>query len=188
MSKTSKFFALQVLFPVMIASAVSAQMSDGSPCVVGETVLVSAGSGIATLTQNADEKIVTLTGRDGQSVALSAAQFAALPQYAVANENEFMDGLNCYQGPLGRDVLALIGAGPGDTVNLTAINDYLVEAPAVHMFDYDVIFATEINGERLSVRDKGPIWVVYPQSDQAELRDPIYSTYMVWQLSRVDLN
>lgn len=167
---------------------VAAQMPDDAPCIPGETVLVSEGSAAAALAKPAGEVMVTMNGRDGLTIALSADQFAALPQYAIASENEHYDGLNCYQGPLGRDVVALILAEAGDMVTLTAINDYAVEAPVADYFAYDVIFATELNGVPFSVRDKGPIWVVYPQSDNKVLQDPIYSTLMAWQLTRVDLN
>lgn len=165
-----------------------AELSDDSPCIPGETVLLSDGSADAALAADAADPLLTLTGKDGAQVMLSAAQLGALPQYAIATENEYLDGMNCYSGPLGRDVLALIGAAEGDGVMLTAINDYAVEAPYDHMAEYDVMFTTAINGDALSVRDKGPIWVVYPQSDNAILRDTLYSTFMVWQLNRVDLN
>ena len=187
------FNSLKLLGPVCLAISVSsnpafAELSADTKCVLGETVMLSAGDYQVVIAPDDGEVMLTMNGIDSTVVTLTEAQFAALPQYAVATENEHLDGINCYEGPLGRDIMTVIGAKSEDTVNLTAINDYWVEMPVALMQEYDVIFARSVNGEALSVRDKGPIWVMVPQTDNAELRDPFYSTYMVWQLNRVDLN
>ena len=39
-----------------------------------------------------------------------------------------------------------------------------------------------MNGDRLRVRDKGPLWIVYPRDDYAELRSKDVDYKMVWQL------
>ncbi len=54
------------------------------------------------------------------------------------------------------------------------------------MLEYDVIFAMSQNGERLSIRDKGPIWVIYPMTDNDELQDRVYNDRLIWQLVKVD--
>ena len=170
---------------VLVPLAVLAELPADSPCIAGETVQISDAAPSDTY---ADTVFITLIDGDGAEQTLSEAAFFALPQYAIATENEYLEGMNCYQGPLGRDVLALLDAAPGDGIFLTAMNDYQVEAPFEHMADFDVVFATQINGERLSPRDKGPIWVVYPQSDNEILQDTFYGTFMIWQLIRVELN
>ena len=48
-----------------------------------------------------------------------------------------------------------------------------------------MIFATHMNGARLSLRDKGPIWVMYPISEQEELQDPSTNAKLIWRLVRV---
>ena len=167
--------------------AALAQMPADTPCIAGQTVQTSEGSSTPS-DVHSNEVLITLVGRDGTTTELSEAAYFALPQYAIATENEYLEGMNCYQGPLGRDVVALLGLMPDDTITLTAMNDYQVEIPYAHLAEYDVIFATAVNGERLSLRDKGPIWVVYPQSDNAILQDTVYGTYMIWQLIRVELD
>ena len=53
--------------------------------------------------------------------------------------------------------------------------------------DYDVILAMWANGVRLSRRDKGPIWLMYPLDDHPELSEAKYSSRLVWQLVRMEL-
>ncbi len=125
----------------------------------------------------------TLTGEE---TALSEADVLALPQAAINTENEFVDAMTSFEGPLGREVLALLGEG-GSTVVLTAVNDYAVEVPVADFANYDVVFALSADGERFSRRDKGPIWVVYPMSDHQELQDPVYNSRLIWQLVKVEL-
>ena len=185
--------SLKLLGPVCLAISVSsspafAELPADTKCIPGETVLLSAGDYESIIAPDDGEAILTMKGADGSQVMLTEAQFAALPQYAIATENEHLDGMNCYEGPLGRDIMTLMNATSADTINLTAINDYWVEMPMSLILDYDVVFARSVNGQALSLRDKGPIWVMIPQADNSELRDPFYGTYMVWQLNRVDVN
>ena len=44
----------------------------------------------------------------------------------------------------------------------------------------------EADGEKLSRREKGPLWLMYPISDHAELNDPIYLRRLIWQVVRIE--
>lgn len=114
-------------------------------------------------------------------------ELRALPQVTIRTENEFSDGMNDYTGPLARDVMQIIGRGTGTKVKLTAANDYAVEIDLQEFDDFDAIFALDMNGVAFSVRDKGPIWVMYPLSDNAELQDPVYNNRLIWQLVRLEV-
>ncbi len=50
-----------------------------------------------------------------------------------------------------------------------------------------MILALRTNGARLTIRDKGPIWLMYPLDDHAELRDPVYNSRLIWQLTTMEL-
>lgn len=135
----------------------------------------------------AEEAVLTVANSlTGAEVSLSESELMALPQATVNTKNEFVDDMTAFQGPLGRDVLALVEGG-GDTVVLTAVNDYAVEVPISDFMDYDVVFAMSADGEKFSRRDKGPIWVVYPMSDHEELQDPVYNARLIWQLVKVEI-
>ncbi len=138
---------------------------------------------VATAQQAALTVMNTLTGTE---VSLTMDELNALPQAVIHTENEFEDEMSAYAGPLARDVLALAGAG-GHVAVLTAVNDYAVEVPLEDFINYDVVFALSINGNVFSRRDKGPIWVVYPMSDHAELQDPVYNARLIWQLVKVEI-
>ena len=96
------------------------------------------------------------------------------------------DGVSRFEGFLMRDLLEAVGA-EGDEVVATALNDYLVEIPMEDFHDYDVIVAHTQDGETLTPRDKGPLWIVYPRDDHDELDDIRYDYRWVWQLMHLEI-
>ena len=41
----------------------------------------------------------------------------------------------------------------------------------------------KMDGKPMRVRDKAPIWIVYPYDEYEEFRDPTVNPRWVWQLS-----
>lgn len=111
------------------------------------------------------------------------ADLEAMPQREIVTTTEFTDGAVAFSGPLARDVLDP-PSGAAVAV-MTALNDYAVEVPLKDFMDFDVVLAIRMNGERMSRRDKGPIWLMYPLDDHAELRQPVYVNRLIWQLKSV---
>ena len=135
----------------------------------------------------ADGAALQLVGADSaQSLELSLDELAAMPQVTIVTENEFADGTVAYRGPLVRDVLARLGLQNLDFVRFVAANDYYVDIPTEDFRTYDAILAMEADGERLSRREKGPLWLMYPISDHPALRDPIYLRRLIWQVVRIE--
>jgi hypothetical protein len=138
------------------------------------------------LSAMAQDAVLTVSNSEtGETIALSEADLKALPQSVIHTENEFVDSITAFEGPLARDVLALLGT-EAETVKLTAVNDYAVEVPMADFISYDVVFAMSADGVPFSRRDKGPIWVIYPMSDHAELQDPVFNARLIWQLVKVE--
>ncbi len=123
----------------------------------------------------------------GDEKQLTREEFDAIEQIVVNTANDFSDGVAQFEGPRARDVFAAVGAPLEGVGAFVAANDYRVEIPLEDFVKYDVIFATSMNGQRLSLRDKGPIWIVYPMTDHQELRDPTYNARLIWQLVKIEL-
>ena len=70
---------------------------------------------------------------------------------------------------------------------MMSVGDYKTTIPAHEVLDYDVIIAVLQDGKPMSVRDKGPFWVIYPMTDYEELQDPGFNDRLIWQLSDVEL-
>lgn len=133
-----------------------------------------------------DTALTLVSEHDGDTLEFTLEELAALPQATIVTENEFTDGKVEYIGPLVRDVLEHLALDDAETIRFTAANDYYVDVPTSDFRKYNVILALEADGARLSRRDKGPLWLMYPLSDHSELNDPIYNTRLIWQVVRID--
>ena len=49
------------------------------------------------------------------------------------------------------------------------------------------IIAYMMNGEEMSVRNKGPLWLVYPYDLNHEYRSEVIYSRSIWQLDRIDV-
>lgn len=153
-----------------------------SRCVLGAVFSYGLWAGA---TAAAAEPILEVLRLDGSVAAFGADQLAGLPQREVITHTSVTDGPQRFSGPLMRDLMD--GAGiAAENVIAIALNDYEVEIPTADFVQFDVIAATSMNGEPLTPRDKGPIWIVYPRDDYAELQDIRYDYRWVWQLIRIE--
>jgi hypothetical protein len=90
-------------------------------------------------------------------------------------------------GVLVRDLLRYVG-GTGQSLHVTALDGYAIDIPLSDFESYDVVLATEIDGKGLSVRDKGPAWLIYPVSQHRELDDTVYESRSVWQIKTIEVD
>jgi hypothetical protein len=83
-------------------------------------------------------------------------------------------------------LLDKIGA-TGTSIGAIALNDYKVDIPVDSMTDTAPIIAYLMDGETMSPRDKGPLWVVYPYDSATRYRTEVIYSRSIWQLDRIVL-
>ncbi|MCT4372543.1 oxidoreductase [Yangia mangrovi] len=94
------------------------------------------------------------------------------------------DGEQTFTGVQLSDLMELVGA-TGNEIKATAINDYAVNIPREDWVDGGPIVAFLNHGEKMPVRNKGPLWIVYPFDQRPEYQtEQIYSR-AIWQLDRI---
>ena len=129
---------------------------------------------------------VLLTIETGHGIeTYDRARLEALPQVELTTHTTVTDGPQHFTGPLMRDLLADAGV-TSDRVLALALNDYEIDLPVEDFTRYDVVAALTRNGEAMSPRDKGPIWIVYPRDAHRELQDINFDYRWVWQLTRLE--
>lgn len=154
---------------------------------LGLTVVLWALVAQATFANDVALVLSRGTGDPDDTLEFTLAELDALPQSTIKTENEFADGMTTYRGPLVRDVLEHLGIEDAALLRFIAANDYFVDIPASDFRRYNAILAMEADGTRLSRRDKGPLWLMYPLTDHPELQgDPVYITRLIWQLVRIE--
>ena len=121
----------------------------------------------------------------GGNAELDFEMLAALPAEVVVTSTPWTEGLTEFTGAALSDVLDLVGA-QGTLLKAKALNNYLVEIPASDAQDARPIIAYLQDGKRMSVRNKGPLWVIY-DFDNLPGDDEIYFVRAIWQLRDIEV-
>ena len=122
----------------------------------------------------------------GESARFDMKMIEALPQHTFTTSTPWFDKPVKFTGPLLADVLAAVKAS-GSTVSAVAINDYKINIPVSDANKFKVIVARQIDDKPIPVREKGPLFVVYPFDSASELRNSTYYERSIWQLKALDI-
>jgi hypothetical protein len=122
----------------------------------------------------------------GTSAAFDLAMLESLPGRKGTMETPWTTGKVEFSGPLLRAVLEAAGA-KGTSIRLVALNDYAAEVPMDDATKLDSILASRMNGETMSVRDKGPLFMIYPFDKDPSLYNEKYFSRSVWQIKSIEV-
>ncbi len=135
--------------------------------------------------------VLTVTGKvshtnAGGTASFDRAMLQGIGTSTLRTSTPWTNGIMEFRGVLVRDVLARAGA-EGKVVRAIAHNDYIIDIPADDFSTYPVLLALEMNGTPLELKDKGPIWIVYPVDHFEGLQDRKTERKMVWQLKELQV-
>jgi hypothetical protein len=154
--------------------------------------LVFAGVASAqTVQPGAGKPILTITGKiaggdSGTSVQFDREALEALGMVTVETKTPWYDHVVKFEGvPLDK-LMEKVGA-KGDKVVAVALNDYSSEIPIEDFAKYKTILALKRDGQYMPVRDKGPLFVIYPYDSQPELKSHKFYSRSVWQVTRLEV-
>ena len=117
---------------------------------------------------------------------LNRESLESLGSTFLQTSTPWTDGTPLFRGVLVRDLLRNLGT-QGEVARAIALNDYRRDIPFSDFFEYPVLLAYEMNGQPLSVRGMGPIWIIYPLDQFGELRNRMTERKMVWQLVELQI-
>jgi hypothetical protein len=149
-----------------------------------------AGS-VAALDAAQGEVLLSITGAVTETNADHAAEFdlAMLEGFEaveIQTTTIWTEGVQTFVGVELDDLLDAIGA-EGDTLRAIAANDYAVDIPVADAIDGGPIIAYRRNGEPMSLREKGPLWIVYPFDSSPEYQSELIYSRSIWQLNRIEV-
>lgn len=72
-------------------------------------------------------------------------------------------------------------------LRMTAINDYVVTMSSEYLGDRYPIVAYERNGELMTIRDKGPFWLIFPFDEDEAFSTVAMLSRSIWQLVRIEI-
>ena len=168
--------------------------------VLALSTLASANAG--QLDAPAGDVILTVTGKVTNTNADGAAGFDFAMLEALAGRRATMEtpwttGATTFDGPLLAAVLEAAGGpeppprriflGHGKRLLVKALNDYSAEIPIEDATGYETILALRMNGAPMSVRDKGPLFLIYPFDKNPEIYNEKYFSRSVWQIREIEV-
>ena len=150
--------------------------------------------GVMSVTAYAAEKpkgrvLLTISGAINatdsvQEYKFDLAMLSRLPQYTVTTHNPWTKGRHTYQGFSALDMFPNL-SNSKTIFQVTALNEYMTEIPLSDFSENGAIFATHIDGKPMSVRNLGPIMVIYPFDNREDLKSEMFYGRSIWQVDRI---
>jgi hypothetical protein len=145
----------------------------------------SAFLALSPIASQADEVLLTVTGLD-KTHSFDREALFAMEQVTFSTETIWTDGVQQFTGVSLHAFLDSLGVADG-MIKATAINDYSVDVPVSDAVEGGPIIAFARNGEEMSIRDKGPLWLVYPYDSTPDYRSEVIYSRSIWQLDRIEI-
>lgn len=135
--------------------------------------------------------LLTIRATGGEDISdfvytFTRSALESLPQQTIRTKTPWTDGMPEFSGPLVSDVLSAAGRR-GGILRCVALNDYAVDIPVEDIEKYRAILAMKQDGKVMSTREKGPLWVIFPWSDNPALWTESYFSRSIWQLKEIEL-
>jgi hypothetical protein len=133
--------------------------------------------------------ILSISGKIARRNSPDAAQFdlpmlEALGAQSFTTTTPWHNGPVVFEGvPMAR-LLREVGAN-GTSITAQALNDYSTEIPITDFEKYPVILAYKRDGAYMAVRDKGPLFIVYPYDSDPTLKHQLFYSRSAWQVARI---
>lgn len=150
--------------------------------------LISVSTPALALDPPAGPVLLTVSGaisdtNSGDSAEFDREMLQALDWREIEAHTFSTVGKAQYAGPTLASLLDYLGVQDG-MLTATALDDYQIEIPVSDAETYDVLLALDKDGRPMRVRDKGPIWIIYPSATLDEVTD-YKGSRMIWQLNRI---
>ncbi|MFC4624092.1 oxidoreductase [Daeguia caeni] len=126
-----------------------------------------------------------ITNTNNGSVAEFDRQgLEALGMTSITTKTPWHNNAIKFEGVSLQKLMEVVGA-QGTSVKVIALNDYVAPIPFDDFKRFDPIIALKRDGEYMTVRDKGPLFIVYPYDKDLQLQNQTYYTRSVWQLRKL---
>jgi hypothetical protein len=143
-------------------------------------VILTVSGGVVSAGKNAN---------DNGAASFDLAMLQKLPPQTFSTKTPWFPQPRKFTGVSLQAVLEAVGAAgtvPA-SVNAVALNDYRVDIPAEDFTKHGAMLAYWVDDKPMTVREKGPLVIIYPFDDDADLRNAIHYSRAIWQLRSLEL-
>lgn len=150
-------------------------------------IAIGLGSPVQTTAQ--DAPILTISGKINAAdteagLVFGRAELEAMGVVSFETNTPWYKQSVKFEGVPLEKLMQKVGAN-GQRVVAMALNDYSTEIPMEDFTKFNAILAIKRDGEYMPVRDKGPLFIVYPYDSNPELKSQKYYSRSAWQVNRL---
>ena len=165
--------------------------SLGLIVAVAFALTASAAASAEPLPKPKGEVVLTIGGNisntnEGEVAQLDGKMLEALGTVKFKSQTPWYEHPIEFEGVPMQALMDYVGA-QGTEVAVIAFNDYRSTVPMEDFARFETILAMKRDGQPMSLRDKGPLWLVYPYDSDPELDTDKYYSRSVWQIKRIDV-
>ena len=159
--------------------------------LVATTLIASNAVYAETLAAPSGDVLLTVTGairvkNTNDAAIFDIAALKSLDATEFSTTTIWTEGIQTFEGVSMMVLLDSLGVDEG-TIFASAVNDYSVEIPISDAVKGGPIIAYYLNGAPMSLREKGPLWVVYPYDQNPKYQSEYIYTRSIWQLDRIEI-
>jgi hypothetical protein len=157
------------------------------------TFLVALLAGLISLTSipatdtmaASDGPILRIDGAlEGPPVSFTRAELEALGTARIRTATPWHDGVQEFEGvPMARVMQATLARGTA--IEVVALNKYRTAIPMEDFQRHQPILALKRGGQYMDIKDKGPLFIIYPYDARAELKTETYYSRSAWQVATI---
>ncbi|WP_076998009.1 molybdopterin-dependent oxidoreductase [Variovorax sp. KK3] len=126
------------------------------------------------------------TDLQARAFEFTEEEYMSLPQTSITTATPWTPRSR-FDGPLLSQVLAHVGAS-GSRVDVEALDSYRASIPMSDLKTFRPILAHSRNGNRMTARDHGPLFVMYPRDEYPKtLSTPSAQAKFIWQVRSISV-
>jgi hypothetical protein len=167
---TRRRLATAILAGAAISPLMRSHRAYALPMPAGKPILTVSGT-------------ITVSNQRGEAI-FDRAMLEELGLDQITTTTPWNSGLVRFDGVPLESLMQALGA-TGSFVTAYALNDFTTKIPISDFKRFHPILALTRNGEYMPVRDKGPLFIVYPFDSNPELKQQIYYNRSAWQVARL---
>lgn len=152
-------------------------------------VLCLGSAEAGTFAKPTDKPILVISGNIANTNVDHTAQFdrkmlVDMGLATVETKTPWYDQSVRFEGVPMSKLMDFVGA-KGTSVKAVALNDYVSNIPMDDFAKFSVILAMKRDGSYMPVRDKGPLFIIYPYDSMPELQAQTYYMRSAWQVAKL---
>lgn len=137
---------------------------------------------VGVYANSASASSLKIMGSDGTYLkTFDREALEALGMHSIKTKTPWTNGVTHFEGVKVKDVLEKAGIS-AKPITAMSFDDYAISIPAKFIDEYDPIIASRMNGQVMTMKDKGPYWIMFDLDNVSGETEIELRAFSVWHL------